>query len=123
MEKKTYNNQRNYINKDGYEDYTGVLSMTVPDQSYTVSEIFEKFRLGIHLPISRDVYYSDTDDFDHPDGVEMIDITDFHEMKIKVSEEAQRLKVADSKKAGVHNGEEPAERSGEKPDFAEANKP
>lgn len=58
-------NWNNYELSKG-EKNSGEL-LVVPDQSYTIPEIFEKFRRGIQLPLEREVSYSDTDDFDDID--------------------------------------------------------
>lgn len=58
-------NWNNYQPSKG--EYNSGEIMTVPDQSYTIPEIFEKFRRGINLELSRDVQYTDTDDFEEVD--------------------------------------------------------
>ncbi|WNK13894.1 MAG: hypothetical protein [Microvirus sp.] len=62
---KVIRNWNNYVPSEG-EINSGEL-MVIPDQAYTIPEIFEKFRRGINLPLERDVYYTDTDDFDDVD--------------------------------------------------------
>jgi len=122
--KKTYTNQRTYKSKQGYEDYSGEVSIVTPDQAYTVQQIFDKFRQGVKLPLERDVYYSDTDDFDHPDGYEMLDITDFHEVKDRIQSENADLRAQAAKtKADKAKALELAEEQRAKADFEKADKP
>lgn len=72
----------NYVPSEG-EINSGEL-MTVPDQSYTIQEILDKFTAGIPLNITQNGEYSDTDDFDDVDmRSQIIDFTDIPEITEK----------------------------------------
>jgi len=113
----------NYESQKGYEDYTGQVSIVVPDQAFTVKQIFDKFRVGITLPLDREVYYSGTDDFDHPDEFELNDITDFYEVKNLIGSERNRQKA----EAAKNDLSEQAKKSTDEPKsekaFQAANQP
>lgn len=69
--KKTEVNNVKIINWNNYKQSPGEQNsgeyLLVPDQAYTIPEIFEKFRRGINLQLEREVAYSDTEDFDNFD--------------------------------------------------------
>lgn len=122
-EKAPLKNWRNYEHKKGYEDYEGQVSRTVPDQAYTVQEIFSKFRAGIRLNIEREPYYSDTDNFDHPDASEMIDIVDYHEAAKAVRETLKQDQGTSRKNDAPPQAAKPAEPPTGEAAFQAANVP
>lgn len=71
MTKEKTTTKRIIRNWNNYEISKGEVNsgeiMVIPDQAYTIPEIFEKFRRGINLPLEREVSYTDTDDFDDVD--------------------------------------------------------
>lgn len=68
----SYDNSRHEINSGEV--------MTIPDQSYTIEEIIDKFSRGINLELGNDAFYSDTDDFDEIDErSQILDLTDISE--------------------------------------------
>lgn len=75
---------RNHFNYDpsvSYEDVEGV-SLAVPDQSYTVKELFERMARGLPLDdriSQRATYYDDDEDIDNPDPTQRpdFDLTDY----------------------------------------------
>lgn len=60
------------------------VSMTVPDQTYSVRELFERMRLGLSLDKAQGnaVEYDDDPDIDNPDPTQEygFDISDAHNM-------------------------------------------
>lgn len=73
-----------------YEHPTGE-SMTIPDESFSISEILAKFSQGLGSELLREGEYSDTDDFDDVDvfGSPDFDISDIPEL-LKQGEAAAR---------------------------------
>lgn len=69
VKKLIITNWHNYKPVKGEENSGEIL--VVPDQAYTIEEIFEKFRRGISLPIeNEDIHYlldEDSNDFDNID--------------------------------------------------------
>lgn len=61
-----------------YEYKTGV-SMTVPDQSYTVREILEKFTRGVPIELNNEGTYEEIEDFTGLEPENAIDITEVEE--------------------------------------------
>jgi len=49
--------------KRDIETVKGV-SLTVPGESYTIPELFDRFRSGMPLNVEREVYYDENADFD-----------------------------------------------------------
>nr|WAE43386.1 MAG: hypothetical protein [Microviridae sp.] len=68
-----------YLKDSDYEVSSGV-SMTVPDENMSISEILDKFAHGISPNIVLGDYYSDTDDFDDHDPI-INDLTDLDDIK------------------------------------------
>lgn len=88
------------------------VSMTIPDMSYSLKELIQKFTLG-NLPVDvvRNVMYSDTDDFDEFIAHEYgdFDLTDYQREINKLRElhtlrKERRLSVQQ-----VHEPSEPLE--------------
>lgn len=111
----------NYKPQKGYQSFEGEVSIVVPDKAFTIQQIFDKFRRGISLNIEREPLYSDTDNFDHPDGFEIIDITDVADLTRRLKEDNEFRAKAEAKpvEAPVTRNEEPVAATG----FAEANNP
>lgn len=71
-------------------------SMTVPDQSYTVRDLLERFTTGV-LPVSsRTPVYSDNPDFDNYDEIENpdFDLSDYHSGMLELEASLSRRKHA-----------------------------
>ena len=56
---RTYRTMNTQGNSTDTESYVGVVSQTVPDQTYTVREILLKFASGQKLPLANEPYYSE----------------------------------------------------------------
>lgn len=79
----------------------------VPDQSYTIQEVFEKFRRGVRVEVTRPVGYSNTDDFDAVDERSMIqDYTDIKDSLDRIATRKARKKVILD--AGLPDSESPS---------------
>jgi len=77
--------------------YQGVANsgeiLTVPDQSYTIEEILDRFTRGIALDINRNGQYSDTDSFDDVDERSYLnDLTDMDEVQGSMAARRERRK-------------------------------
>lgn len=84
-----------YIYESGKtsEENSGEVKV-VPDQSYTIQEVFEKFRRGVSLDINRKVGYSNTDDFDAVDERSMIkDYADIQDSLDRIATRKERKRV------------------------------
>lgn len=75
---------RNHFNYDPSVSFETVVgpSMAVPDQSYTVKELFERMVRGLPLDdriSQRATYYDDDEDIDNPDPTQRpdFDLTDY----------------------------------------------
>lgn len=89
--------------------------LVVPDQSYTIPEIIEKFTRGISLNIMREASYSDTDDFDEVDERSMIkDYTDIQESVERIRERKERKSKKTSKgEDGLPDPNQPLKKAGD----------
>lgn len=77
--KKTFTNHYNYKPGRGNEVPQGV-SLTVPDQSYSIRDILEKYTRGIAPLVAKEPIYDDDPDINNPDPLENpLDITDVQE--------------------------------------------
>lgn len=94
---KKITNWNNYTPSKG-EENSGEL-LVIPDQAYTIPEIFEKFRRGITLPLEREVSYSDTDDFDD------VDLRTIVKDPYDVDEELVRRRITKKQRKGVILGD------------------
>lgn len=75
-------------------------SLTVPDQSYTIPQIFQKFAQGVHLDIAHEPYYSDSRDLDLPDNLIISDLTDLEEVaNVQVLRETKLLQKESADRA------------------------
>lgn len=84
--KKTFRDQGTWTPQDSdYEQIKDTVSMTVPDQNYSIAEILKRFGAGI-APETNEGYYSDTDDYDDDDVFTRpdYDLTDIEEIKARV---------------------------------------
>lgn len=69
-------------------------SLTVPDQSYTVREILEKFTRGLPLDIQKEGSYDEIEDFSGYEPEKAIDITD---VETQLNDINERISSAKSK--------------------------
>lgn len=90
------------------------VSLTIPDQSYTVREILEKFTRGIPLDVSKEGTYENPEEIELMAFENAIDITDVEEQSAILS---AKIATARSKKVGVVKGAE-----NEPPDITKADK-
>lgn len=74
------------------------VSMTIPDEAYTIEEILDKFAKGITLDITHNGEYSDTEDFDDIDERTYLkDLTDIEDIEESMAARRQR-RTAKAKK-------------------------
>lgn len=72
-------------------------SMTVPDESYTIQEILEKYSRGINLNIERQGEYDNSDDFDIIDQRQLVkDYADIPEV-VYLQNEIKKEKLSKRK--------------------------
>lgn len=98
--------KRKIVNWNNYKpipgEYFSNPSLTVPDESYTIQEILEKYSRGINLNVERQGSYDNSDDFDIIDQRQLVkDYSDIEEVvlqqnEIRKAKEARRL-VKDEK--------------------------
>ena len=69
-------------------------SLTVPDQSYTVREILEKFTRGLPLDVVQEGSYEEIEDFSGFEPEKAIDITD---VETQLNDINERISLAKSK--------------------------
>lgn len=69
-------------------------SLTVPDQSYTVREILEKFTRGLPLDVEQEGTYDEIEDFTGFEPEKAIDITD---VETQLNDINERISLAKSK--------------------------
>lgn len=71
-----YRDQMNFVPFQDVDSETSHLfpSVTVPDQSYTIEELIERYRAGIltDLEIAKEPVYYENSDFDSPDMEKMM---------------------------------------------------
>lgn len=95
--KSQFRNPSNYefgqFHKD-IEEKTGI-SMTVPDLSYTVREILEKFTRGVPMELNNEGTYEELEDFTGLEPENAIDITEVEEQLSVVN---SRIETAKAKK-------------------------
>lgn len=83
--------------------------VTIPDESYTIEEILDKFTKGIHLGIEQDGQYSDSDDFDDVDERTYLnDLSDIDDVQASMVERRKR-KQSKSQKADDKGGLPPGD--------------
>lgn len=80
------------------EHYKGVKNsgevLTVPDESYTIEEILDKFTKGINLDLTLNGQYTDTDDFDDVDERTYLnDLTDIEDIETSMAARRSRAKA------------------------------
>jgi hypothetical protein len=79
-----------------FESVSDEPSMTVPDQSLTVSEILDRYTRGLAPPIARDPIYDDREnlDFDDVDPVDRpdFDLSDVSEHRLRLESLSNQLK-------------------------------
>lgn len=89
--------------------------LTIPDESYTIDEILEKFTKGIKLDIMHEGSYSDSDDFDDVDERTYLnDLSDIEDIESSMVARRSRAKAKASKqqqKATEPAEEQPADDS------------
>ena len=69
-------------------------SLTVPDQSYTVREILEKFTRGLPLDVVQEGSYDEIEDFSGYEPEKAIDLTD---VETQLNDINERISLAKSK--------------------------
>mgnify|MGYP000667838063 CR=1 FL=1 len=84
-------------------------SQTIPDLSYTIRELLEKFAHGVMPPVGRDVVYDEDPDIDNPDptrdpAFDLSDATRLKEESLEIlqkqeDEQASKTKEANKKQA------------------------
>ncbi|MEM3318498.1 MAG: hypothetical protein QXT80_03010 [Thermoplasmatales archaeon] len=96
------------------------VSLTVPDMSYTVRELLEKFTSGVMPAVERNPLYEDDPDFDNIDPSRLgdFDLVDLLEMQEEYQTRIENVNAAiaakDAEKLNevttkTENGTEPAE--------------
>lgn len=80
MKVKTFMNY-NHEEHPGQCDFSP--SLTVPDMSYTIRELLERFTAGTMPPIARQSYYEESPDIDNPDPLDNgnFDLVDAMELR------------------------------------------
>lgn len=92
-------------------EYNSGEQVTIPDQAYTIPQIFEKFRRGVPINVNREVYYQDSDDFDNVDYRQIAkDPYDIDEIEV-----AMRKRMIQPQKA-VHTVDRQTETNPEQSD-------
>lgn len=82
--------------------------LTIPDESYTIEEILDKFTKGIHLGIEKDGQYSDSDDFNDVDERTYLnDLSDIEDIEVSMAARRSRAKAKATKQQ--QKATEPAE--------------
>lgn len=85
-----------------YTDHAGEKlsgnSMTIPDESYTIREILEKFTMGYDIP-RKHPQYSNTDDFDDvdPTAAPDFDLADVTMERARILEEIEERRARKQK--------------------------
>lgn len=108
----------NYNPEDAYEESDST-SMAVPDQTYTVRQLFDRMARGLSLDDSglvHPVYYED-DDIDNPDPTQnpAFDLADYSEQMASLQETiASRANSSiKSKRSGDKKEDKPSKSKGE----------
>lgn len=90
----------NYNPLDGREQNT-LPSCTIPDESLSIREIFERYAQGRPLDIVQRTGYYEGDDFDDYDDLDRpdVDLVDYHERAMFEEQERARLAAERADKA------------------------
>jgi hypothetical protein len=95
-------------------------SLTIPDQSYTVREIIEKFSRGVPMDIGSEGTFENVEEFDENETENAVDITD---VESQLSEVQNRIDLQKSQVEGLKAAQvAEAEAIAKQKATAEANK-
>lgn len=96
--------------EQGFVEFNDEPSMTVPDQSYTIRDLIDRFTRGIAPPVGQDGLYSEEDeleDFYVDPWRHITDLSDITEMEMDLAARkaelirAQEQKASDAKPTGA----------------------
>lgn len=85
---------RDYEDISSFEVVLDDVSLTVPDDSYTIPQLFERAVAGYSLTTNDPVY---NEDYDHPSEYGDYDLADYHTESLELSERFARREYAKSK--------------------------
>lgn len=90
----------NYNPEDGQE-YNTLPSCTIPDESLSIREIFERYAQGRPLDVVQRTGYYEGDDFDYYDDLDRpdVDLVDYHERAMFEEQERARIDAEIAAKA------------------------
>lgn len=111
-------NHFNFDSSQSYEEVVGV-SMAVPDQTYTVKELFERMARGLPLDdriSSRPTYYDDDEDIDNPDPTQRpdFDLTDMQDEMSRIEKtvaDRAALKASQAEQGVNDSNDKPSDSS------------
>lgn len=92
-QKYTITNQRNFVFiPDKHLETVGGVSETVPDQSFTIQQILEKFTRGVDPMLTRNPSFEDDVNIDD-DVISINDLTDLDEAEEFINEIEEKKKA------------------------------
>lgn len=119
MAKTKFQNQYNYVPGQRNEKPVGE-SLTVPDQSYSIKDILEKYTRGIAPMVSKEPLYEENPDINSPDILDnAIDITEVQEAYNATTERIVNAKKAKAGKDKSQAIDPPKNEAGEVSDQPE----